>query len=45
MKIISYSYVVHPLYRKDYNILILNITKVKNPGELHSYPGQMKIEF
>ena len=26
-------------------IVKLNITKVKNPGELHSYPGLMKIEF
>lgn len=37
MKIVSYLYVK---YNKS-----PRRPCIKNPGELHSYPGQMKIEF
>ena len=45
MKIVSYSYVVHHLKRKTTTIYIKYNKSKKKPGELHSYPGQMKIEF
>ena len=51
MKIVSYSYVVHHLKRKTTTNLYIKYNKspgrpcIKKPGELHSYPGLMKIEF